>query len=578
MESHWIMRTQRGDFAKISNDFGISKVTARILVNRGLETDEEIGEFLARGYSVKNSDKMKDLHKTAEILNNKIKEDKKIWVVGDYDVDGVCATYILYDYFRKKTDNIGYVIPHRVHDGYGINIEIIKRAKHEGVDTLITCDNGIAAFEQVNYAKEEGLTVLITDHHDIPIVKPLPLADSVVNPKRSDCEYPFKGICGACVAYHLIVYYEGLYGKEREKIEEEYLPFVSLATICDIMELKKENRRLVASGLSAIKNTENIGLRAILEETELNNKEISVYHCGFIIGPMINAAGRLESANKSLELFLTKDREEAKKKARELKELNMERKDKTEAAITEAIEIVEREGYKDDKVIVIYLKDCHESIAGIVAGRVKERFYRPTLIFTRGEEGFKGSGRSIDAYNMFEEISKCSKFFTNFGGHKMAAGFSLIGKNDEESIVNLEMLRKEMNKNANLTAEELKPKIYFDMELPLDYITEDLVRELDSLAPFGNGNQRPSFARRNLRVYSSQILGKKQNVLKLKLQEDDSNTLFEGIWFGDAKKLSRELDENEMIDIIYEPSINEFMGRKSIQFSILEYRYKNNPT
>ena len=580
MTGRWYMRTIRGDFDGIASRFGISKIAARVLVNRGMDSDEDIDEYLNAGEKEMASPAlMCDLVKTCEILNNKIGEGKKIRIIGDYDVDGVCSTFILYDFFRSMGADISYVIPHRVQDGYGINIDIVDQAKNDGVDTIVTCDNGIAAYEQVKHAKEIGLTVLITDHHDIPINNELPPADTVTNPKREDCNYPFKGLCGAGVAYQLISYYAEKYGKNPEKlkieIEKKYLAFTALATVCDVMELIGENRIIVKKGLKAIYNTENVGLRALLEVSGLVDKgEIAVYHCGFILGPMINASGRLESAVKAIRLFLENDRERALMAANELQELNNERKDITEQSLIRATEIAESSTYLNDKVLVILVPDCHESIAGIVAGRIKEKFYKPTLIFTYAERGIKGSGRSIEDYNMFEEISKCSECFSKFGGHPMAAGFSLKGETTEEQIEVLNKLRKMLNKNTVLTEEELKPKIYFDMELPPYYVTEALIDELSRFEPYGTGNKSPTFARRDMYVQTYRIMGKNENVIKLELTDGVGGQVYNAIWFGDARGFEEYLlgKGEKKLDIIYSPQINEYKGFRNIQLKIEEYR------
>ena len=580
MTSRWYMRTFRGDFEGISERFGISKIAARVLVNRERKTDAEIEEYIrAEEMELADPSLMCDLVKACEILNDKIGTGKKIRVIGDYDVDGVCSTFILYDFFRSMGADISYVIPHRVQDGYGINIDIVDKAKSDGIDTIITCDNGIAAFTQVSHAKDIGLTVLITDHHDIPLNNELPPADTVTNPKREDCNYPFKGLCGAGVAYQLINYYADRYGEtfnqSKKVVESKYLAFAALATVCDVMELIGENRTIVKKGLKAIYNTENIGLRALLEVSELVNKEsITVYHCGFILGPMINASGRLESAVKAIKLFLESDRDRAVAEAKELQELNNERKEITEEALLRAVEIAESPEYLKDKVLVILVPDCHESIAGIVAGRIKEKFYKPTLIFTYAERGIKGSGRSIEDYNMFEEISKCSDCFVKFGGHPMAAGFSLKGESAEEQMEYLFKLRKQLNENTSLTEEELKPKVFFDMELPPYYVSEKLIEELSSFEPFGTGNRPPTFAKRDIIVQSFSIIGKNENAVRLEFTDGTDGRVYKGIWFGDAKGFeSYFLSKGDRkLDIIYSPQINEYKGFRNIQFKIEEYR------
>ena len=580
MTGRWYMRTIRGDFEGIAARFGISKIAARVLVNRGVNNDKDIDEYLNAGErKLSNPALMFDLVKACEILNKKISEGKKIRIIGDYDVDGVCSTFVLYDFFRSIGGDISYVIPHRVQDGYGINIDIVNQARDDEIDTIMTCDNGIAAYEQIKHAKEIGLTVIVTDHHDIPLNNLLPPADTVTDPKREDCKYPFKGLCGAGVAYQLINYYAEKYGKASEilkkEIEKKYLAFTALATICDVMELIGENRIIVKKGLEAIYNTENVGLKALLEVSGLTDRaEITVYHCGFILGPMINASGRLESAVKAIELFLEKNREEALITAKELQELNNERKDITELSLIRAAEIAESPEYLNDKVLVILVPDCHESIAGIVAGKIKEKFYKPTLIFTYAERGIKGSGRSVEDYNMFEEISKCAECFSKFGGHPMAAGFSLKGETPKEQIKVLDNLRKKLNENTTLTEEELKPKIYFDMELPPYYISEKLIDELSRFEPYGTGNKVPTFARRNMQVQAYKIMGKNENVIKLDLTDMGEGKVYNAIWFGDAKAFEEYLlnKTEKKLDIIYSPQINEYRGFRNIQLKIEEYR------
>lgn len=580
MVSRWYLRAFRGDFDGISERFGISKIAARVLVNRGRKTDEEIeGYIRAEEMELASPELMHDLVKACEIIYEKTAEKKKIRIIGDYDVDGVCSTFILYDFFRSMGADISYVIPHRVQDGYGINVDIVDQAKADGIDTIITCDNGIAAFTQVSHAKEIGLTVLITDHHDIPLNNELPPADTVTNPKREDCNYPFKGLCGAGVVYQLVRFYADKYGekpeKDRRETERKYLAFAALATVCDVMELIDENRIIVKKGLKAIYNTENIGLRALLEVSGLAEMEaVTVYHCGYILGPMINASGRLESAVKAIKLFLEEDRSRALAEACGLQELNNERKAITEQSLIRAVEIAESPEYLEDKVLVILVPDCHESIAGIVAGRIKEKFYKPTLIFTYAERGIKGSGRSIEDYNMFEEISKCSDCFSKFGGHPMAAGFSLKGETTDEQLEYLKILRKTLNDNTTLTDDELKPKIYFDMELPPYYVTESLIGELSSFEPFGTGNKAPTFAKRDISIQSFKIIGKNENAVRLEFCDGMDGQLYRGIWFGDARAFEDYIlsKAEKKLDIIYSPQINEYKGFRNIQFKIEEYR------
>ena len=578
MVSRWYIRAFRGDFDGISKRFGISKIAARVLVNRGMKTEADIEEYInAEKAELSNPELMYDLAKACGIIKEKIDAGKKIRIIGDYDVDGVCSTFILYDFFRRMGADISYVIPHRVQDGYGINVDIVDQAKADGIDTIITCDNGIVAYSQVSHAKDMGLTVLITDHHDLADQNKLPPADTVTNPKREDCNYPFKKLCGAGVVYQLISNYVEKYNNNpifnKNEVERRYLSFAALATVCDVMELIGENRTLVKKGLKAIFNTDNIGLRALLEVSGLIEKEkITVHHCGFILGPMINASGRLESAVKAIKLFLEDDKNRAIAEAVELQQLNEERKEITEKSLLRAAEIAEK--YVSDKVLVILVPDCHESIAGIVAGRIKERFYKPTLIFTYAERGIKGSGRSIEDYNMIMEISKCSDCFSKFGGHPMAAGFSLKGDTTDEQIEYLDKLRKMLNENTTLTEEELKPKIYFDMELPPYYVTESLIEELAMFEPFGTGNKAPTFAKRGVYVQSFKVLGKNENAVRLEFSDGADGQVYKAIWFGDARAFEayflNRIDKS--LDIIYSPEINEYRGFRNIQFRILEYK------
>lgn len=580
MKERWFIKSFKGDFKRISDKYGISEITARLLVNRGIRTDTEIEEYLnAEKAELSEPSLMYDLDKACGILAESIKENNKIRIIGDYDVDGVCSAYILYDYFKNIGASVSFDIPDRVQDGYGINENIIDKAYSDGVEVIMTCDNGIAAYNQITHAKKLGLTVIVTDHHDIPIGTPLPPADAVTDPKREDCDYPFKGLCGAGVAYQLIRHFAKKYCKKKKftlkDIEKRYLAFTALATVCDVMELKRENRTIVKKGLNAIRDTENTGLKALLKVAEIEDEEeIKVYYCGFILGPMINASGRLESAKKALELFLTDDMDEALLKAEKLKALNNERKDITEQSIRMAVEAAESEEYKDDKVLVILLSDCHESIAGIVAGRIKERFNKPSLIFTYAERGIKGSGRSIEEYNMFEEISKCSECFSKFGGHPMAAGFTLDGDTEEEQKANFYKLKKKLNENTKLNEEDLKPKVSFDMELPLVYATEELINEMSVLEPFGTGNPAPLFAKRDVYVQDMRILGKNRNVVKLTLTDMKDGKIYNGIIFEDSVSFTDYLNKKEgkKLDIIYRPEINEYNGRRSVQIKIENYR------
>lgn len=578
MAEVWCSRAVSGDYIGISKKFNISTVTAQILLNRGLVSYDDIETFFnAEKNDLAPPELMKNLKEACGVIKEKIRENKKIRIIGDYDVDGVCSTYILYDFFKSMGADISYDIPHRVHDGYGINIRLIKKAKNDGIDTIITCDNGIAAYEEVKYAKDIGLTVIITDHHDIPVNQPLPPADTVTDPKREDCQYPFDGLCGAGVVYRLISYYAQVYSQPKitkKEIEEQYLAITALATICDVMELIKENRTIVKKGLVAIKNTKNIGLRAMLNVSELCDKEkITVYHCGFVIGPMINAAGRLGSAMKPIELLLEKDEKKAIAEAEELKKINENRKSITETSFDIAVEIAESDEYINDTVLVLLLPDCHESIAGIVAGRIKEKFYKPTLILTKAETGIKGSGRSIEAYDMFNELSKCAECFSKFGGHTMAAGFSIKGETKDEQLENLQKLRNKLNKLSSLTNEDLKPVVYFDMELSPALVTEGLIDELALLEPYGTGNRPPVFAQKNMHIHSFRVLGKNENAVKLELTEGTSGRIYTAIWFGAAREFENYIisKQEKRLDIIYSAEINEYNGKRNIQFRVIKY-------
>lgn len=588
----WFIKNIKADFSLIAKQFGINEVLAKLIINRGIKSNEDLEAYLNPDYSkLHNPLMLKDVNIAADILIHKIEMGCKIRIVGDYDVDGVISTYILKKALDQCKANVDYEIPDRVKDGYGINISIIEEAYKEQVDTIITCDNGIAAKEQIDYAKSLGMTVIITDHHDIPYSLEdgkktycIPNADAVVNPKQVDCEYPFKGICGATVAYKLIeVLYDKLYipsGESRKLLE-----FVAIATVCDVMDLIDENRVIVKMGLERIKKTENQGLKALIHENQLEEHQINTYHLGFIIGPCINASGRLESAKIGLSMLLSTSKDEAITLAKQLKKLNDERKELTNQGVQNAINIIEESTMKEDKVFVIYLKDCHESIAGIIAGRIKERYNKPTIILTRGEQGAKGSARSIEEYNMFEELSSCKSLLTKFGGHPMAAGLSL----QEE---NVDKLRQYLNQNTTLTQDDLARKVSFDMVLPLHEVDVTLVEEFTKLEPFGKGNVKPSFVLKNVKIIKGMKLGQNKNVLKLSVYENNiprkqySAMLFSDIAsfeeniikFYGQNQLDSMYDGHENtinMDMVYYPSINEYNGYQNIQFVIQNYRFNS---
>ena len=567
----WFLTMKKADFNSIARKYHISPITARLIRNRDVIGDEAI-DFYLNGTIADLYDGMlmQDMDKAVEILAEKIGEEKQIRIIGDYDIDGVNATYILQEGLSGLGAHVDTDIPDRIKDGYGLNIDLINRALDDGVDTIITCDNGIAAADEIAYGKKNGLTVIVTDHHEVPYVEMngekeylLPMADAVVDPHRADCGYPFKGLCGAAVAYKLI---EALYNiMQRDPEDVDYLmENVAIATVGDVMDLTGENRIFVKQGLEMLKRTKNQGLKALIECTGIDVERLSAYHIGFVLGPCINASGRLDTAKRALELLNAKTRREAVMLAEDLKALNDSRKEMTEKGVEEAVQMIESTSLKDDKVLVVYLPDCHESIAGIIAGRIKERYYRPTFVLTKAEEGVKGSGRSIESYDMFAQMCRSRALFTKFGGHKLAAGLSL-----EEG--NVERFRETINDLADLTEEDLQMKVSIDMLLPFPYITEQLIGELQLLEPFGKGNTKPLFAERNLRVISPRIFGKNRNVLKCRL-EDASGNQMEAVYFGDVEACLKAMEEKQIMSFTYYPSVNEYMGRRTLQLTIVNYQ------
>lgn len=567
----WFLTMKKADFNSIARKYRISPITARLIRNRDVIGDEAI-DFYLNGTIADLYDGMlmQDMDKAVEILAEKIDEEKQIRIIGDYDIDGVNATYILQEGLSGLGAHVDTDIPDRIKDGYGLNIDLINRALDDGVDTIITCDNGIAAADEIAYGKKNGLTVIVTDHHEVPYVEMngekeylLPMADAVVDPHRADCGYPFKGLCGAAVAYKLV---EALYNvMQRDPEDVDYLmENVAIATVGDVMDLTGENRIFVKQGLEMLKRTKNQGLKALIECTGIDVERLSAYHIGFVLGPCINASGRLDTAKRALELLNAKTRREAVMLAEDLKALNDSRKEMTEKGVEEAVQMIESTSLKDDKVLVVYLPDCHESIAGIIAGRIKERYYRPTFVLTKAEEGVKGSGRSIESYDMFAQMCRCRALFTKFGGHKLAAGLSL-----EEG--NVERFRETINDLADLTEEDLQMKVSIDMLLPFPYITEQLIGELQLLEPFGKGNTKPLFAERNLRVISPRIFGKNRNVLKCWL-EDASGNQMEAVYFGDVEACLKAMEEKQIMSFTYYPSVNEYMGRRTLQLTIVNYQ------
>lgn len=576
MESKWMLYTKRAEFEKISARFDISPVLARIIINRDVK-EENFEKYLQNDLSMMHrAEDLNGVKEANEIILNEIRSKSKIRVVGDYDIDGVCSSYILVKALKYFGADVDVRIPDRIKDGYGINDNIIKEANNDDISLIITCDNGIAAHSQMELARELGINVIITDHHEVYREGEkdiLPVAKVVINPKRSDCDYPFKDICGALVAYKLIefMYENQNAGQKLHHNSElsELLEVAAVATIGDVMPLTDENRILVKNGLKRLIHTKNKGLQALMNVTDMEGRKITAYHIGFVLGPCLNAGGRLENALVALNMLMAKTNEAAIEFAAHLKELNDERKDLTTESVKRAIETAEIE-YQNEDILVIYLRDCHESIAGIIAGRVREALGKPTIILTDalGEEDMvKGSGRSIEAYNMFEELYKVNDIFTKFGGHHMAAGMSLPKEKIKE-------FRKRLNMNSKLCGEDFVQKIWIDLALPFSYLSLDFVRELEKLEPLGNKNEKPKFARKDIKIISKNVLGKNKNVVKMLLQDVDG-TAMEGIYFGDGEAFLEELGDRKKIDIIYYPDINEYAGRETLQIIISNYKLRD---
>lgn len=571
----WFVTMKKADFNGIAEKYQISPIIARLMRNRDVIGDEAI-DFYLNGTVEDLYDGllMKDMDRAVDILKEKIEEGKKIRVIGDYDIDGVNATYILQQGLAGLGADVDTDIPDRIKDGYGLNQMLIDCALEDDVDTIVTCDNGIAAMSEIAYGKENGMTIVVTDHHEVPYLEEngkkkylLPPADAVVDPHRADCEYPFKGLCGAAVAYKLVEVLYRVSGKSEQEVEhlqDNLMENVAIATIGDVMDLVGENRVFVKKGLELLKTTKNEGLHALMQCTGVDTANLNTYHIGFVLGPCINAGGRLDTAKRALELLNASNRREAVTLAADLKELNDSRKEMTEEGVEEAVRQIESSSWKDDQVLVVYLPKCHESIAGIIAGRIKERYYRPTFVLTRGETGVKGSGRSIEAYDMFAEMSRCRELFTKFGGHKLAAGLSL----EEE---NVEVFRKRINELADLTEDDLQMKVSIDMRLPFPYINEELIHELKILEPFGKGNGKPLFAESKLRVIQPRIFGKNRNVLKCRLEDQQGNQM-EAVYFGEVEDCLQQMEKKQIMSFTYYPSINEYMGRRTIQLTIVNYQ------
>ena len=618
----WMLMRKGADFQRIGEEFKISPRLASLIRNKDIIEDKDI-RFYLHGNITQLWDGMlmKDMDKAIAILREKVDAHSKIRVIGDYDVDGICATYILLEGLKRLGACVDSDIPDRVEDGYGLSMGLIERAKMAGVDTIITCDNGIAASDEIAYAKNIGMTTIITDHHEVPYevlgedsheatsenilesshevmgenagkdsykkdssienekrVYILPQADAIVDPKQVDCSYPFKGLCGAAVAYKLV---EALFETMGEDASDvDYLiEFVAMATVADVMDLQGENRVFVKEGLDMMKRTQNIGLRALIDCTQIDTQKLAAYHIGFVLGPCLNASGRLDTAKRALDLLCAQDVKQAEMLAGDLRALNESRKDMTEKAVEDAIAEVEDNHLLQEPVLVVYLPNCHESLAGIVAGRIREKYHRPTFVLTAGEDGVKGSGRSIPTYNMYEELNKCKQLFVKFGGHKLAAGFSLKG--DAETFC------KRMNEVSILQEEDLIKKVQIDMKLSFAEITQAFITELEQLAPFGKGNEKPVFAESGIRILGGKVLGKKRNVFKMQVEDATGNKI-DAIYFGDIEGLLAFLEqkgyhvtsegtltpntESEVVSFVYYPSINEYQGCKTIQIVVGGYQ------
>ena len=566
----WFVSAKKADFKEIGRQFDIDPVIARLIRNRDVTGAKAIQEYL-RGtiQDIPGPELLKGMKEATSILKQKIREKKKIRIIGDYDIDGVTATYILIKGLERLGARADTYIPDRITDGYGIHMPLIYKALEDGIDTIVTCDNGIAASKEIGFAKEKGLTVIVTDHHEVPFVEDngertyiLPPADAVINTKQPGCPYPNKNLCGAVVAMKLIwALYDDSHIPETEK--EEFLELAAIATVGDVMDLQGENRILVKEGLKRLPYTKNKGLQALIRVTGLEGSRISSYHIGFVLGPCINASGRLDTAARSLRLLQCEDAGEAARLAGDLKALNDSRKALTEKGKDAAIQLIENTDLKKDLVLVVYLPECHESLAGIIAGRIREKYNRPVFVLTKGEKGVKGSGRSIQQYSMFEELVKCGDLLDQYGGHPMAAGLSL----PEE---NVSLLRKRLNEQCNLKEEDLIPKVIIDVPMPISYISTKLVEQLSLLEPFGKGNTKPLFAQKNVKAINSHVIGKNHNVTKLQLM-DEQGYVIEAVYFGNIPEFMDFLSARDKISVTYYPEINRYQGRETLQVIIQNY-------
>ena len=566
----WVVTAKKADFLEIGRKYGIDPVVARIIRNRDIIEDSAVNQYLNGTLDDLPSWKsLKDIDKAVEIISEKIDQGVRIRIIGDYDIDGVTATYILLKGFKRLGANVDTYIPDRIADGYGIHDHLIQQAKDDGINLIVTCDNGISAAEQITFANSLGMTVVVTDHHEIPFedtedgrIYKLPPAAAIINPKQPSCAYPSKNICGAVVAMKLVfALYERYGGPENEK--EDYLEPAAIATVGDIMDLQGENRILVKEGLARLSHTKNKGLKALIRAIGLEDQKISSYDIGFRLGPCINASGRLDTAMRSLALLQCEDEEEAARLANDLKALNDSRKALTELGTEAAYKLIEGSELKNDRVMVVFLPECHESLAGIIAGRIREKYHKPAFVLTRGENSVKGSGRSIECYSMYEELVKCDSLLIQYGGHPMAAGLSIAEEN-------VDIFRRLLNENCTLTEADLIPKIVIDVPMPISYINKNLIRQLSVLEPFGKGNGKPLFAQKNLRVLKVGIFGKNQNTVKVQLM-DASGAVMDGLYWGDAKEFAEFARSHETISVTYYPRINSYMGRESLQIVIQNY-------
>lgn len=575
----WILKNIKADYKNMSKKLNVSELICQIMLNRNINGYQLMNSFVNPTLDkLHNPRLMRDIELGVEITNYCIENNQKIRICGDYDQDGNSSILTLLNGLKKCGADVDYVIPHRVKDGYGINESIVKKAKDDGVELIITCDNGISAHEAVDYAKQLGMKIIVTDHHDVG--ETLPKADAIINPKREDCKYPFKELCGAGVAFKFI---QVLYEEKNIDVAESYelLEFVAMATVCDIVNLVDENRIIVKEGLRRINETENVGIKALMKATGIEGKDITTYSLGFVTGPCVNAGGRLETADIAVELFLTQDVAKAEEYANKLHNLNEERKAMTKDGVDNIIEYIEKNIDRDQKVLVAYNPTIHESIAGIIAGRIKDKYYKPTLVITdtQGENMSKGSARSIESYNMYEELTKVNDLLSKFGGHPMAAGFSL-------PTSNIDALRETLNSKESLSEEDLIPKLYIDAHLPIDTVTMKLTEELDILEPFGKGNRKPLFADKGIEVKKMDILGSNYRIIKMTLVKH--RKFMTAVYFGDIEEfqefVTEKFGEDELqkafsgqtnditLDITYLPSINEYRGNKTLQVVIEDYR------